>query len=116
MATSMTHQKDAVQSGFWPLYRYDPRNAVEGENPFQLDSKAPTIPVKEFQAKEARFAMLARSRPVEFEALQGLAQADADERRRFYEQLAGLERHAPGHMDGNGHKADGPAETKGVDA
>jgi pyruvate-ferredoxin/flavodoxin oxidoreductase len=114
MATSMTHQKDAVQSGFWPLYRYDPRNAVDGANPFQLDSKAPTIPVKEFQAKEARFAMLARSRPAEFEALQGLAQADADERRRFYEQLAGLERHAPGHMDGNGHKVEGPAETKGV--
>jgi pyruvate-ferredoxin/flavodoxin oxidoreductase len=114
MATSMTHQRDAVQSGFWPLYRYDPRNAVDGENPFQLDSKAPTIPVKEFQAKEARFAMLARSRPAEFEALQGLAQADADERRRFYEQLAGLERHAPGHMDGNGHKVEGPAETKGV--
>jgi hypothetical protein len=80
--------------------------------------------------------MLARSRPVEFEALQGLAQADADERRRFYEQLAGLERHAPGHMDGNGHKEgaggaqeasataraiapreeEGPAETKGVGA
>jgi pyruvate-ferredoxin/flavodoxin oxidoreductase len=114
MATSMTHQKDAVQSGFWPLYRYDPRNAVDGGTAFQLDSKAPTIPVKEFQAKEARFAMLARSRPAEFEALQALAQADADERRRFYEQLASVERHAPGHMDGNGHKAEGPAETKGA--
>jgi pyruvate-ferredoxin/flavodoxin oxidoreductase len=116
MATSMTHQKEAATSGFWPLYRYDPRKAVDGEAAFQLDSKAPTTPLKEFQAKEARFAMLARSRPAEFEALQELAQADADERRRFYEQLAGVERHAPGHMDGNGHKADGPAETKEVEA
>ncbi len=95
MATSMTHQKEAAQSGFWPLYRYDPRKAVDGETAFQLDSAAPTIPLKEFQAKEARFAMLARSRPAEHEELQALAQADADERRRFYEQLAGVRRHAP---------------------
>jgi pyruvate-ferredoxin/flavodoxin oxidoreductase len=120
MSTSMTHQKEAAQSGFWPLYRYDPRKAVEGDTPFQLDSSAPTIPVKDFQAKEARFAMLGRSRPAEFEALQALAQSDAEERRRFYEQLAGVERHAPGNMDedghpaGNGQRAEGPAETKGA--
>jgi pyruvate-ferredoxin/flavodoxin oxidoreductase len=120
MSTSMAHQKEAAQSGFWPLYRYDPRKAVDGETAFQLDSGAPTIPLKDFQAKEARFAMLARSRPAEFEALQTLAQADTEERRRFYEQLAGIERHAPGRMHGNGdgdetgngHKAAGPVETK----
>jgi pyruvate-ferredoxin/flavodoxin oxidoreductase len=55
--------------------------------------------VKDFQAKEARFAMLARSRPEEFEELQALAQADAEERWHFYEQLAGVERHAPGHLE-----------------
>jgi pyruvate-ferredoxin/flavodoxin oxidoreductase len=112
MATSMTHQKEAAASGFWPLYRYDPRKAVEGETAFQLDSHAPTIPVKDFQAKEARFAMLARSRPAEYEAFQTLAQADAEERRRFYEQLAGVQRHAPGRVEGNGHKSDSPSETK----
>ncbi len=115
MSTSMTHQGEAVKSGFWPLYRYDPRKAVEGEHPLQLDSKAPTIPLKEFQAKEARFAMLARSRPQEHEELQRLAQADAEERRRFYEQLAGVERHAPGHLEENGQE-EAPAETEEVGA
>ncbi len=41
MSTSMSHQKEAVQSGFWPLYRYDPRKATEGERPWQLDSSKP---------------------------------------------------------------------------
>ena len=104
MSTSMSHQSEAVKSAFWPLYRYDPRKAIEGEHPLQLDSKAPTLLVKEFQAKEARFAMLARSRPEEFKELQQLAQADAEERWRFYEQLAGVERHAPGHLEENGQE------------
>jgi pyruvate-ferredoxin/flavodoxin oxidoreductase len=110
MATSMTHQREAAQSGFWPLFRYDPRKAVDGETAFQLDSHAPTIPLKEFQEKEARFAMLARSRPAAHEELQRLAQADADERRRFYEQLAGVQRHAPGTTNGNGQRAEAPAD------
>jgi len=107
MSTSMSHQKEAVQSGFWPLYRYDPRKATEGERPWQLDSKTPTLPLKEFQAKEARFAMLARSRPEEYEKLSDLAQSDAEERWRFYEQLAGVERQAPGQLelDGQGDDA-----------
>jgi pyruvate-ferredoxin/flavodoxin oxidoreductase len=105
MSTSMSHQADAVKSGFWPLWRYDPRKAVEGERPMQLDSKAPAIALKEFQAKEARFAMLARSRPEEFRELQRLAQADAEERRRLYEQLAGVERHAPGRIEEDGQRS-----------
>ena len=63
MSTSMSHQSEAVKSGFWPLWRYDPRMAVEGEQPMHLDSKAATIPLEQFQAKEARFAMLERARP-----------------------------------------------------
>jgi pyruvate-ferredoxin/flavodoxin oxidoreductase len=107
MSTSMSHQKEAVQSGFWPLYRYDPRKATEGERPWQLDSSKPTLPLKEFQAKEARFAMLARSRPEEYEKLAALARSDAEERWRFYEQLAGIEREAPGELelDGQGEEA-----------
>jgi len=101
MSTSMSHQAEAVKSAFWPLYRYDPRKATEGERPLQLDSHAPSLEVKEFQAKEARFAMLARSRPEVFTELQQLAQADAEERWRYYEQLAGVERHVPGQLDGN---------------
>jgi pyruvate-ferredoxin/flavodoxin oxidoreductase len=103
MSTSMSHQVEAVKSAFWPLYRYDPRKAIEGERPLQLDSHAPSLQVKEFQAKEARFAMLARSRPEEFAELQQLAQADAEERWHYYEQLAGVERHAPGELDGDDH-------------
>ena len=99
MSTSMTHQVEAVKTGFWPLWRYDPRLAVGGERPMQLDSRTPTLPLKEFQAKEARFAMLARSRPEGYAELQRLAQADADERRRLYEQLADVERHASGRSE-----------------
>jgi len=95
MATSMTHQLEAVRSGYWPLYRYDPRHGATGDHPFQLDSKKPTIPVRDFEGKEARFAMLRRSRPEEAEELLRLAQEDVDERWRFYEQLAGVERTAP---------------------
>ena len=62
MATSMSHQKDAVKSGYWPLYRYKP-TVEEHEHPFQLDSAAPSIPLTDFALKEARFAMLARSDP-----------------------------------------------------
>jgi pyruvate-ferredoxin/flavodoxin oxidoreductase len=114
MSTSMTHQADAAKSGFWPLYRYDPRKAIDGERPWQLDSKAPSIPVKVFQEQEARFAMLARSRPQEFDELQKLAQADAEERWRFYEQLAGVERHAPGQLEGS-VETDRPADAEEVE-
>ena len=98
MSTSFSHQTEAVRSGFWPLWRYDPRQAADGAHPMQLDSKAATMPLSSFQSKEARFAMLARSRPQEYAELQRLAQSDADERRRLYEQLSGMERDLPGRM------------------
>jgi len=117
MSTSMSHQADAVKSGFWPLYRYDPRDIVDGRHPLRLDSKAPTIPVKAFQTKEARFAMLARSRPEEHAELQKLAQADAEERWRLYQQLAGVERHAPGRLEEHDeHGRGSPAEEEEVEA
>jgi pyruvate-ferredoxin/flavodoxin oxidoreductase len=91
MAGSMAHMRDAVRSGHWPLYRYNP----DAERPFQLDSKAPTVPLREFAGSEARFAMLARTAPEEFERLMGLAEEDTRERWRYYEQLAGVTRTAP---------------------
>jgi pyruvate-ferredoxin/flavodoxin oxidoreductase len=91
METSMSHQKDAVKSGYWPLYRYKP-TVEEHEHPFQLDSAAPTIPLKAFALEEARFSMLARSDPDRSAQLLGLAQADIDERWHYYEQLATVER------------------------
>jgi pyruvate-ferredoxin/flavodoxin oxidoreductase len=96
METSMSHQKDAVKSGYWPLYRYRP-TTDEHEHPFQLDSAAPSIPLKDFALKEARFSMLARSDPRRSAELLDLAQQDIDERWHYYEQLAGVERalHSP---------------------
>jgi len=112
MSTSMSHQAEAVKSGFWPLWRFDPRMAVEGQRPMQLDSREPTLPLREFQAKEARFAMLARSSPERYAELRGLAQTDAEERRRLYEQLAGVERHAPGRAEDQRDER-APADTEG---
>jgi pyruvate-ferredoxin/flavodoxin oxidoreductase len=94
MATSMTHQKSAVASGYWPLYRYHPSPA-EGAHPFQLDAKRPTIPLTDFALTEMRFSMLARSDPERARHLLALAQADIDERWHYYQQLTGEERSVP---------------------
>ncbi|MEI2777707.1 MAG: pyruvate:ferredoxin (flavodoxin) oxidoreductase [Tetrasphaera sp.] len=91
MSTSMTHQKAAVSSGYWPLYRYRP-SEDEHAHPLHLDSKAPTTKVKDFMMAETRFSMLTRSHPDRAAHLMAMAQADADERWHFYEQAAGVER------------------------
>jgi len=94
MSTSMTHQKTAVASGYWPLYRFRPSEEAEG-HPFKLDSKKPTVPIREFALAETRFSMLARSDKERSEHLLDLAQSDADERWRMYSQMAGMERTVP---------------------
>jgi pyruvate-ferredoxin/flavodoxin oxidoreductase len=99
MSTSMTHQKSAVASGYWPLYRYHPSPA-QGAHPFQLDSKRPTLRLTDFALTETRFAMLARSEPERARHLLALAQADVDERWHYYEQLAVLERSLPQDQGG----------------
>ncbi|HYO20006.1 MAG TPA: pyruvate:ferredoxin (flavodoxin) oxidoreductase, partial [Dermatophilaceae bacterium] len=91
MSTSMTHQKTAVASGYWPLYRFRPSEEADGV-PFKLDSKKPTVPIREFALAETRFSMLARSDSERSEHLLALAQSDADERWRPYSQMAGMER------------------------
>jgi pyruvate-ferredoxin/flavodoxin oxidoreductase len=91
MRTSMTHQHDAVRSGYWPLYRFHP-GTDEHTHPFHLDSKAPSIPLAEFLDAEGRFAMLSRANPDDADELRALAQADVDERWRYYSQIAGIER------------------------
>jgi pyruvate-ferredoxin/flavodoxin oxidoreductase len=94
MSKSMSHQKDAVKSGYWPLYRFHPSD-IEGGKPFKLDSAAPTIPIADFVATETRFAILQRTQPERAAELATLAQEDADERRQYYEQLAGIARTVP---------------------
>ncbi len=94
MSKSMTHQKDAVRSGYWPLYRFHPSRAEAGQ-PFALDSKAPSLPLADFVAAEARYATLARAHPQQAARLAELAQADVTERWRYYEQLASMQRTVP---------------------
>ncbi|WP_377105207.1 pyruvate:ferredoxin (flavodoxin) oxidoreductase [Propionicimonas sp. T2.31MG-18] len=104
MATSMSHQADAVASGYWPLYRFRPG---ETAHPLHLDSRAPSTPVRDFMLSEARFAMLARANPTRAEELANLAQADVDERWHYYSQLAGVERGVPAGKEAT-HEAPPP--------
>ena len=94
MSKSMSHQKEAVKSGYWPLYRFQPSEVADGQ-PFKLDSPKPSIPIRDFVATETRFAILQRTDPERAAELATLAQADADERWRYYEQLAGIHRSVP---------------------
>ena len=94
MSTSMTHQKDAVASGYWPLFRFRPSEGGDG-NPFKLDSKKPTMPIREFALSETRFSMLASTDKERSDHLLTLAQADVDERWWHYTQMAGMERTVP---------------------
>ncbi|MBI3923074.1 MAG: pyruvate:ferredoxin (flavodoxin) oxidoreductase, partial [Armatimonadetes bacterium] len=88
MTTGMQNQKAAVESGQWPLYRYNPDLADQGKNPFQLDSKAAKIPVRDYFLMENRFKMLTKSKPETSKRLWEEAQKDADTRWRMYEYLA----------------------------
>ena len=108
MSKSMTHQKDAVKSGYWPLYRFHPSEIADGQ-PFKLDSHKPSIPIHDFVSTETRFAILARTHPKEANRLAVLAQADADERWRYYEQLAGMHRTVPHAPDPDVEPDVGPA-------
>jgi len=110
MAKSMSHQKDAVRSAYWPLYRYNP--GAEG-HPFHLDSKEPSIPLKEFAMTEARFAMLTRTAPADAERLLTEAQEDVTTRWSLYRQLAEVDRvapHLPERPQGAAQGDDGPGE------
>ncbi len=88
MEKGMTNQKEAVTCGLWPLYRYDPRLATEGKNPFQLDSKEPDYNLANFMYKEVRFKSLKAADPDRAEML--LKKAEDKVRRQWkeYEYLS----------------------------
>ncbi|MCX7886064.1 MAG: 4Fe-4S binding protein, partial [Verrucomicrobiae bacterium] len=88
MSTGLQNQKAAVASGQWLLYRYDPRRAAAGQNPLQLDSRRPTIPVEQYLMMENRFKMLTKSHPDSAKLLFKMAQEDVNTRFAFYEYLA----------------------------
>ena len=91
MTTANDQQKKAVDSGYWPLMRYDPRLAAQGLNPLQLNSKAPKIPLQDYIYNETRYTMLTKSNPQEAAALLVLAQEDVKSRWHLYEQMATLD-------------------------
>jgi pyruvate-ferredoxin/flavodoxin oxidoreductase len=93
MTTGMSHQRDAVKSGYLTLYHFDPRLGMGGaDQPLKLDSRKPTLPLEQFTMKEGRFAMLAQADPARAKALSRQAQADANARWTLYEQIAGVHR------------------------
>lgn len=85
------HQQLAVDSGHWPLFRYNPQHAAAGKNPLHLDSKAPSIPYRDFIEREIRFSMLWRTHPEQAEKFLEQSQKEVQHRYHYYEQLAGLE-------------------------
>ncbi|MFN2103469.1 MAG: pyruvate:ferredoxin (flavodoxin) oxidoreductase [Candidatus Promineifilaceae bacterium] len=84
----LEQQTAAVQSGYWPLFRYNPDLALEGANPFKLDSRKPTISLEKYIYREGRYRMLTQSDPAAAERLLELAKADVDRTWRQYEELA----------------------------
>jgi len=88
MGTSMAETKAAVAAGYWHMYRFDPRLAAEGKNPFTLDSKAPSASYADFIMNEVRYNSLTRSFPERAKTLFAEAEVVAKEKYEKYERLA----------------------------
>lgn len=88
LASGFEQQKLAVDTGAWPLYRYDPARARTGENPLKLDSRKPKQPLYAYTDNEARFRMLKMKDPARAKELGKLAQTFVDERFELYDRLA----------------------------
>ncbi|MBF0385149.1 MAG: pyruvate:ferredoxin (flavodoxin) oxidoreductase [Candidatus Omnitrophica bacterium] len=90
MTSGQGEAKRAVDSGHWPLYRFNPDLLAKGENPFSLDSQPPKISFQDFAYEETRFKMLVKSKPERAKQLIELAQRDTDQKVRLYERLKTL--------------------------
>ncbi|HET9588510.1 MAG TPA: pyruvate:ferredoxin (flavodoxin) oxidoreductase [Anaerolineales bacterium] len=99
MAKGLEQQKLAVQSGHWPMYRYDPRLAAQGQNPLIIESKEPTIPISQYAYNETRYKMLIQLDEERAELLMQEAQHDAKSRWTLYQQMAAMH-----YGNGNGKK------------
>jgi pyruvate-ferredoxin/flavodoxin oxidoreductase len=88
MMYGLEQQKLAVQSGYWPLFRYNPALAAQGKSPLQLDSRPPSIPIEKYMYNETRFTILKNSDPKTAQELLRLAQEDVNDRWKLYERLA----------------------------
>jgi pyruvate-ferredoxin/flavodoxin oxidoreductase len=88
MQFGLRQQKLAVESGYWPLLRYNPNLRDSNENPFMLDSHRPTIKLKEYAYNEVRYKVLTRTHPEAAERLLRLAQEDVYRKWKIYEEMA----------------------------
>jgi pyruvate-ferredoxin/flavodoxin oxidoreductase len=88
MAFGMEQQKAAVNSGYWPLFRFNPDLVAQNKNPFQLDSRAPSIPLKDYIYNETRYTMLVKSNPEHAKKLYQLAQEDVAGHWKLYDYMA----------------------------
>jgi pyruvate-ferredoxin/flavodoxin oxidoreductase len=88
MAHGLGQQKLAVQSGHWPLFRFDPRRIAQDKNPMQLDSQPPSIPLDQYIYNEARYTMLKQSHPESAKKMLEQAQQDVRDRWKIYEMWA----------------------------
>ncbi len=91
MGTAQKQAKKAIESGYWSLFRYNPALKDQGKNPFVLDSKEPTQDFKEYIKSEIRFNALSKVVPDKVDAIFDQAAKDAEEKHRYYKDLAGLE-------------------------
>ena len=88
MGNSQLREKQAVESGYWHLYRYNPLLKEQGKNPFILDSKEPAADFKEFLMGEVRYSSLTKTFPERAEELFDKAERDAKERYEIYKELS----------------------------
>jgi pyruvate-ferredoxin/flavodoxin oxidoreductase len=107
LAFNASQQQLAIESGIWPLYRFDPRRVAAGEPPLKLDSPAPKRPVADYMRNETRFRMVERIDPQRFRRLAEQAQIAANQRVAIYQQMA--EMTVP-KGDGEGAKQPAAAE------
>jgi pyruvate-ferredoxin/flavodoxin oxidoreductase len=90
MAQGAAQQKLAVESGVWPLYRFDPNRIPKGEPPLNLDYGPPKAKVADYMRNESRFRMIERADPARYKRFLEDAQAAAERRYSVYQQLAGM--------------------------
>ncbi len=95
LSMGLEQQKAAVQSGHFPLFRFNPNLRAEGKNPFQLDSKDPSLPLDKYIYNETRYKMLSLSQPEAAKRLLEEAEGDVQTRWRLYQYLAAM----PGTAD-----------------
>jgi pyruvate-ferredoxin/flavodoxin oxidoreductase len=88
MALGVDQQKRAVESGVWPLFRFDPRRTAKGEPPLRLDAAPPRLDVVDYMRNEGRFRVVEKADPERFKRLARAAQREARQRYAVYQQLA----------------------------